>query len=643
MNNKEYGVKLNVDIKNFVSKLNEAQDYTKTVMNEIKDKIKEPMEEVGETSKNSFMGRIEEVGKLSSEMAQLTIDYANAVALEGKKSQSALQLKDRIKGLNDEIERQSKELETVGDALSELFEEEEKATGGMGKLGSVIENVKNKGKGMSVAIFRFGDDVSKSIQKGVNSLKRFSLSLLGIRSLYSLVSRATNAYMAQDEKLHTRMQANWIALGAVLAPIIERIVSLFQRLVAYINVFWRAFTGKNLIEIALNKVQKTAKGTTKAVKELNREIANIDEITNLNFDQGSGNIDAGGVGDDAYNIEDALNEIKNMQLNPKVVEAVQNFAQKVKDIWNWCVKVKEKFEEWGISLGSVLKLAGVIFGARQVGKIVSGISKIIGVSGGTAGVYGIVTALGVVDVYLGVTLYNRIKELGNVWEQQQSSEWRLGNSRIKILYTVEDQIKKINEQLKNENLTEEQRNRLEQRKKDLIVMAQDSYKRFNQDIKDGVHYSSAQKAEMEDMKRKLENLTNTKWRTKVDVDVQPTQSSMSWWDKFVNGIRGIFVRPNSGGGAGRGFAKGNVAYQPTEAVFGEYAGARSNPEITAPQNMIRETLFEALNDVLPLTRGNQGGDTILYVNGKELARATYSDFKSESDRLGSSSVAIRRR
>ena len=643
MNNKEYGVKLNVDIKNFVSKLNEAQDYTKTVMNEIKDKIKEPMEEVGETSKNSFIGRIEEVGKLSSEMAQLTIDYANAVALEGKKSQSALQLKDRIKGLNDEIEKQSKELETVGDALSELFEEEEKATSGMSKLGSVIENVKDKSKGMSIAFFRFGDDVSKSIQRGVSSLKRFSLSLLGIHSLYSMISRATNAYMAQDEKLHTRMQANWIALGAMLAPIIEKIISLFQRLVAYVNVFWKAFTGKNLIDIALKKVQKTAKGTTKAVKELNKELTNIDEITNLNFDQGGGNIDAGGVGDDAYDIEDALNEIKNMQLNPKVVEIIQNIAQKLKDVWNWCIKVKEKFEEWGISLGDVLKLAGVIFGATQVGKIVSGISKIIGVAGGTAGIYGMVTALGVVDVYLGVTLYNKIKELGKVWEQQQGAEFRLGNSRIKILYTVEEQINKINKQLEDENLTEEQRNKLEQRKKDLIVMAQDSYKRFNQDIKDGVHYSKAQKTEMEDMKRKLENLTNTKWRTKVDVDVQPTQSSMSWWDRFINGVRGIFSKANSGGGAGIGFAKGNVAYQPTQAMFGEYAGARSNPEITAPQNMIRETLFEALNDVLPLTRGNQGGDTILYVNGKELARATYSDFKNESDRLGSSSVAIRRR
>ena len=146
------------------------------------------------------------------------------------------------------------------------------------------------------------------------------------------------------------------------------------------------------------------------------------------------------------------------------------------------------------------------------------------------------------------------------------------------------------------------------------------------------------------MKKKLEKLTGKKWKTSVDVEMQPTKESKSWWDKFTDGIRGIFVKPNeTSGGGGNHFAKGNVAYQPTIAEFGEYAGARSNPEITAPQNMIRETLSQALADVLPsLNNNNGGGDTILYVNGRELARATYSDFKAEGNRLGSSNVAIRR-
>lgn len=42
-------------------------------------------------------------------------------------------------------------------------------------------------------------------------------------------------------------------------------------------------------------------------------------------------------------------------------------------------------------------------------------------------------------------------------------------------------------------------------------------------------------------------------------------------------------------------AKGNVAYEETMAIFGEYAGANNNPEITAPQNILRQTFEEVLS------------------------------------------------
>ena len=43
-------------------------------------------------------------------------------------------------------------------------------------------------------------------------------------------------------------------------------------------------------------------------------------------------------------------------------------------------------------------------------------------------------------------------------------------------------------------------------------------------------------------------------------------------------------------------AKGNVAYSETMAIFGEYAGASTNPEITTPQNIMRETFDEVLSN-----------------------------------------------
>lgn len=46
------------------------------------------------------------------------------------------------------------------------------------------------------------------------------------------------------------------------------------------------------------------------------------------------------------------------------------------------------------------------------------------------------------------------------------------------------------------------------------------------------------------------------------------------------------------------FASGNVATDPTLALFGEYPGAKSNPEITAPQSTIYETVVAANGEMV---------------------------------------------
>lgn len=74
-------------------------------------------------------------------------------------------------------------------------------------------------------------------------------------------------------------------------------------------------------------------------------------------------------------------------------------------------------------------------------------------------------------------------------------------------------------------------------------------------------------------------------------------------------------------------AKGNVAYEETLAIFGEYSNARNNPEITTPQNVMRETFEDVLSNrgaisgqSIHLTVNYLGknifDDTIEYINEK---------------------------
>ncbi len=55
-------------------------------------------------------------------------------------------------------------------------------------------------------------------------------------------------------------------------------------------------------------------------------------------------------------------------------------------------------------------------------------------------------------------------------------------------------------------------------------------------------------------------------------------------------------------------AKGNVAYSPLIAQFGEYAGASHNPEITTPQNIMAETFENVLSNHEWNTGNNSNGE-----------------------------------
>lgn len=90
------------------------------------------------------------------------------------------------------------------------------------------------------------------------------------------------------------------------------------------------------------------------------------------------------------------------------------------------------------------------------------------------------------------------------------------------------------------------------------------------------------------------------------------------------------------------FAKGNVATEPTVGMFGEYAGAKNNPEITTPQSIMRETFIESL---IPLVNAILKGDNEVVkaikkqsfsidINGRKFAESTYDDFEDVGIRKG---------
>lgn len=84
-------------------------------------------------------------------------------------------------------------------------------------------------------------------------------------------------------------------------------------------------------------------------------------------------------------------------------------------------------------------------------------------------------------------------------------------------------------------------------------------------------------------------------------------------------------------------AKGNVAYDETLAIFGEYSGASYNPEITAPRNTIKEVVEEALSN----QEGSKEPITLnLYVGNQKLGQILLDDLRSRKRQTGKDLEAL---
>lgn len=108
--------------------------------------------------------------------------------------------------------------------------------------------------------------------------------------------------------------------------------------------------------------------------------------------------------------------------------------------------------------------------------------------------------------------------------------------------------------------------------------------------------------------------------------------------KLINLIPGVSVGTINTLNLPR-LAKGNVAYDETLAIFGEYSGASNNPEITTPQNIMRDT-FE---DVLSNYGGNNQSISLnltVNVSNKKLGQILLDDLRDKTRRTGKDIEAL---
>ena len=195
--------------------------------------------------------------------------------------------------------------------------------------------------------------IKDTVTNTISKLGRMAMAVLGIRSAYMALRRASSTLAQYNEQYAKNLEYIRFAIAQGLAPILEWVVSITQTLMAYINALFQALFGINIFANASAKafqsMSNSASGTAKSTKEIKNNLASFDELNvlNQNNDTGTGGGAGGSIAPsiDLANIED----IKMGNLYNKLEELGSNIANKLNDTMK-----KIDFKKIGATLGKGL-------------------------------------------------------------------------------------------------------------------------------------------------------------------------------------------------------------------------------------------------------------------------------------------------
>ena len=552
----------------------------------------------------------------------------------------------QIKELEKKLEIMTQTLETDMKIPVELRMTEDERL----KLESDIEKTRNRIISLKGSVEEVGNEtsemskkMSKGFDKGIKSLKKFAIRLVGIRTIYGVVSKASSAWLSQDTELAQKLQNVWIGLGSIVAPVIEMISDALLKGLGYLNVFLKALTGVDYIAKAnakaLEKQTKAQKSLNKATQDYDFDVIRKQQ-DNTSSTSGTG-IDTSGL-------------IKIPELDDRIVKKLQDMAYWLKENWHW-------IKEVGIILG-------VTFGAIAIGKLLANIGSLIGNgASGLLGLQGLLVGLAttwVISLYL--EGYKEIKKDMDNLKQDL-------NDLIELDKEVTNKTQKVNDAylnaLKSGNLTKEQRDdiksitldttnslirestaianntglwqmltgvgqkaqkEMEEEIKQVNILAErmkvlyengditaEEYDHFANDVLPAVRKQAVRAGvstkELDDTIANMPKSKDIKIKITAEDKTSPTIDSLK--NKLID-LSKSFLRNTFGTKKTqtKGYAVGGIVTQPTRALIGE-AGY---PEAVVP--MTKDYLSTLASEIGRYSNNSGGGVVNVYLDGRLIQR-----------------------
>ena len=184
-----------------------------------------------------------------------------------------------------------------------------------------------------------------SISAGIKKLGKMALAVVGVRAAYSLVKKAADAYLEQNEETKQQLESIWTVAGEAIGPVVETIVKWITTALSYVNALVKALSGIDFIANAnakaLKKQEKAASGAAKA----NRQLAGFDEMTKLSDNSSSSS------SSDSNNALTFKTDVDTSEFEKHVQQAMTKVKSWLKDVASYLVStyrptIESSIESW---------------------------------------------------------------------------------------------------------------------------------------------------------------------------------------------------------------------------------------------------------------------------------------------------------
>ena len=485
----------------------------------------------------------------------------------------------------------------------------------------------------------------------------------------------------------TEMKAAWGGLMNLLAayviPVITKVVRWITIAIAYVRILLAAILGiketfggksgnsKKSIAGASASTAKNTGGTAKNLgkaakhaKELRKTLMGIDELTKLaekatSAGGGAGGVGGGGIGDIGGGLGDLgdLGDASGL-FSTDTLEKIENFRKKVEDIK-------------GLLNGTYLILKGMV--EISLGQFAKGWE----------------------DIKDGIKkVWDNLKEMFPWLEKVEAAFKKLKDIWVEIKEKVSTKVVEFKAQLSED--VKAKWNALKAWWDKLKVSAKNFVANFSETVKTKwnalVTWWNGLKTSVKTFTAGFSETVKAKWaalktwwdKQKVGAKSFATNFSdgvtsawnkfKKWWnklkggkkefgvkftftDKIKSGWNALAKKVNNARKTALGkkllpsmpyLAKGGVLTAPTAAVMGEYAGARSNPEIATPQSLMYETMQKANGDMVSafaeMTRqviaAIEGKDLSVNIGDEQIARSAQRGNSAYYNRTGKALLTI---